>query len=97
MLPPPCTPQKKKGTKKKGGIEVGKPTQFHKLNDDEKNDLISLEVELVQTEIEQVSNRTRNRALVIEPLHPNPLITSRTCPPLSSSKQETRTLMISAL
>ena len=46
--------QKKKGTRK-GKVEVSKRKElFQKLNDDEKNDLVGQEVELVQTEIEQV-------------------------------------------
>ncbi len=48
-VPPP---QKKKGNKK-GKIEVKKEL-MSKLNDDEKNDLVSLEIELVQAEVEQV-------------------------------------------
>lgn len=45
--------QKKKGGKKTKA-EVKKDT-FQKLNDDEKNDLVSQEIELVQAEIEGVS------------------------------------------
>jgi hypothetical protein len=44
--------QKKKGGKK-GKIEIKKEL-MSKLNDDEKNDLVSLEIELVQSEVEQV-------------------------------------------
>ena len=47
-----CTAQKKKGAKK-GKIEVKKEL-MSKLNDDEKNDLVSLEIELVQAEVEQL-------------------------------------------
>ena len=46
------TAQKKKGAKK-GKIEV-KKEMMSKLNDDEKNDLVSLEIELVQAEVEQL-------------------------------------------
>ncbi|KAG1678903.1 hypothetical protein FOA52_003572 [Chlamydomonas sp. UWO 241] len=48
------------GLKKKKGAKKGKldgpktNAAFHRLNDDEKNDLISFEVELVQMEIEQL-------------------------------------------
>lgn len=46
--------QKKKGVKK-GKLDGPKTNAaFHQLTDDEKNDLVSLEVELVQTEIEQL-------------------------------------------
>lgn len=45
--------QAKKGVKKKNKIEVQKAA-FNKLNDDEKNDLVSQEIELLQAEIEQV-------------------------------------------
>jgi hypothetical protein len=45
--------QKKKGGKK-SKIEVKKEL-MSKLNDDEKNDLVSLEIELVQAEVEQVT------------------------------------------
>lgn len=44
---------KKKKTNKKGKIEI-KKEQFLKLTDDEKNDLVSQEVELVQAEIDQL-------------------------------------------
>eukprot|EP00955_Chlamydomonas_euryale_P092817 364743-Chlamydomonas_euryale.AAC.16 len=44
--------QKKKAGKK-GKIDGPKTTQL-RLNDDEKNDIVSLEIELVQTEIEQL-------------------------------------------
>jgi len=44
--------QKKKGAKK-GKVETKKEL-MSKLNDDEKNDLVSLEIELVQAEVEQL-------------------------------------------
>eukprot|EP00983_Pelagomonas_calceolata_P059060 1145764-Pelagomonas_calceolata.AAC.1 len=47
--------QKKKGNRK-GKIEVKSKDSFQKLNDDEKNDLVGQEVELVQTEIDQVQS-----------------------------------------
>lgn len=46
------TSKKKKGNKK-GKIET-KANVFNKLNDDEKNDIVSQEVEIVQAEIEQL-------------------------------------------
>jgi hypothetical protein len=46
-------PQSKKKTTKKGKIEIKKEA-FMKLTDDEKNDLVSQEIELVQAEIDQV-------------------------------------------
>ena len=45
--------KKKKGLKKNSKLEAKKDA-FNKLNDDEKNDLVSQEIELVQTEIEKV-------------------------------------------
>ena len=56
-----CLPQKKKSSKK-GKIET-KQQLFNKLTDDEKNDLVSMEVELVQAEIEQVCTSSVQRPL----------------------------------
>lgn len=47
------TLKKKKGKGKNKALELKKET-MSKLNDDEKNDLVSLEIELVQAEIEQL-------------------------------------------
>jgi hypothetical protein len=53
MGPVASTAQSKKKTTKKGKIEIKKEA-FMKLTDDEKNDLVSQEIELVQAEIDQV-------------------------------------------
>ncbi len=97
---PPRAPQVKKGTKKKNKIEVQKAA-FNKLNDDEKNDIVSQEIELLQAEIEQVRGRApladgtrstegRRATPVLAP------VLQRPAPRRSSRRPATRTLTTSA-
>lgn len=98
-----CLPQKKKSSKK-GKIET-KQQLFNKLTDDEKNDLVSMEVELVQAEIEQVCTSSVQRPLescdgvCTKLLHHSARPETATwvpCLPRSSRRLATRTLMTSA-